>query len=75
MNAPATPVADNRLRAILTSDAGKTMPTLAKFLAFDTGISSEVSVKILEAAKADKPDASAGWIRAVGQANATIGAK
>lgn len=114
--AKATADAQARIKAIVSSDMGKAMPTLANHLAFDTQISGADASKILEAAKADmpkapeassdqgktqdqakayeqhkaaagalglgtpdhtnnKPDASAGWGRAVSEANASIGVK
>ena len=54
--AKATTDAQARIKAIVSSDLGKTMPTLANFLAFDTATSAEASVKIMEAAKADMPE-------------------
>lgn len=114
--AKATSDAQARIKAIVSSDMGKALPTLANHLAFDTQISGADASKIMEAAKADmpkapvassepekqqdpgktyeqhkaaagalglatpektnnKPDASAGWGRAVGEANAAIGVK
>ncbi|KQW30758.1 hypothetical protein ASE36_00185 [Rhizobium sp. Root274] len=54
--AKATADTQARIKAIVSSDLGKTMPTLANHLAFDTTITSEVAVKILETAKADMPE-------------------
>jgi len=113
--AKATSDAQARIKAIVSSDMGKSLPTLANHLAFDTQISGTDASKIMEAAKADmpkapvassepepqdpgkkyeqhkasagalglatpentnnKPDAAAGWGRAVGEANAAIGVK
>lgn len=43
----------SRMKAILASDTGKAMPTLAAHLAYETEFSSEPAVKILAAAHAD----------------------
>lgn len=51
--------ANNRTKAILTCDDGKLMPTAANFLAFETNLSAEDSVKFLAAVKADFPKAPA----------------
>jgi ClpP class serine protease len=54
--AKATADAQARIKAIVSSDMGKAMPTLASHLAYDTPTSSEAAVKIMEAAKADIPE-------------------
>lgn len=54
--AKATTDAQARIKAIVSSDLGKSMPTLANFLAFDTATTPEAAVKIMEAAKADMPE-------------------
>ena len=54
--AKATADAQARIKAIVSSDMGKAMPTLAGHLAYDTTTSSEAAVKIMEAAKADMPE-------------------
>jgi ClpP class serine protease len=51
--------AQARMKAILASDAGKAMPTLASHLAYETKMSAEDAVKILTSAKADAPEAPA----------------
>lgn len=54
--AKATADAQARIKAIVSSDLGKAMPTLANHIAFDTTISSEAGAKLMEAAKADMPE-------------------
>lgn len=112
--AKATADTQARIKAIVSSDSGTALPALANHIAFDTTISAEIGVKLLDVAKANiaalkpaadgdkpqgktyeqqkaeagalglgqpqstgdgKPDAMAGWGRAVGEANASIGAK
>jgi len=53
--------AQNRVKTILSCDEAKLLPTAANFLAFDTTMSAQDSVKFLSAAKADfpKPGAAA----------------
>jgi ClpP class serine protease len=55
ITAAAETAAQNRMKAILASEAGKAIPTLASHLAYETKITAEDAGKILTAAKADVP--------------------
>ena len=50
--------AQSRIKAIVSSDAGKALPNLAAHLAFDTQISGADAAKILDIAKAEMPKAA-----------------
>lgn len=50
----ATVAAQERLRAILAGDLGRAHPELAEALAFETTLSTELALKLLEAAEHDR---------------------
>jgi len=51
--------AQTRIKAILASEEGKALPTLANHLAFDTKISADAAIATLKAAKSDVATAPA----------------
>lgn len=59
----ATPTASDergRIRAILSSEEGKATPKLAEHLAYETEMSAEAAVAMMQAAAADAPPAEPG---------------
>lgn len=50
----ATVAAQERLRAILAGDLGRAHPELAETIAFETTLSTELALKLLEAAEHDR---------------------
>lgn len=50
----ATAAAQERLRAILAGDLGRAHPELAEVIAFETTLSTELALKLLEAADHDR---------------------
>lgn len=55
IQAAASTQAQARIKAILASEEGKALPTLANHLAFDTGVTAEAAIATLKAAKSDQP--------------------
>lgn len=52
--AKAAAAAQERLREILAGDLGRAHPELAETLAFETTLSTELALKLLEAAEHDR---------------------
>ena len=85
IHADASARENERMRAIIQSNEARGHQALAAAIATETAISPVAAIALLRAAAEDRrspsissssrqPDASAGWSRAVGEANAAIGA-